>query len=91
MSKEAENKIAFEALEKKLDTLVDSINKLTRQINQTPKISDKPFMTIDEMAKLAGLSRKTLEYDIEKGRLDTVQRGKSKKITQKDAAEYLNQ
>jgi len=86
---QAENKIAIEALEQKLDTLVNSINKLTIQINQTPQPT-RPLMTIDDMSKIAGLSRKTLEYDIEKGRLKVVHRGKSKRITQKNAEEYLN-
>lgn len=87
---EAENKIALEALEQKLDTIIESIKEQNRIISQTPQ-STRPLMTIDDMSKLAGLSRKTLEYDIEKGRLKVVHRGKSKRITQKDAAEYLNQ
>ena len=65
MSKEAENKIAFEALEQKLDTLIESIKEQNRIISQTPQ-PIRPLMTIDDMSKLAGLSRKTLEYDIEK-------------------------
>ena len=35
MSKEAENKIAFEALEQKLDTLIESIKEQNRIISQT--------------------------------------------------------
>ena len=54
---------------------------------------DKPtnFLNIKEVTEIAGLSRKTVENDIERGRLKVVHRGKRKLVTQQAADEYLNQ
>jgi|DEB0MinimDraft_6_1074348.scaffolds.fasta_scaffold00850_11 hypothetical protein len=82
-----ENEIKLQALETRLDEAIDRINHLTRFIEQ-PKAPS--FLTIKDVAEMAGLSRKTIETDIAENRLKVVHRGKRKVVTQKAADEYLN-
>jgi len=87
----AENKIQLEALEAKFDKCIAEINRLNNIIVQTPAVRPTNFLNIKEVTEIAGLSRKTVENDIERGRLKVVHRGKRKLVTQQAADEYLNQ
>jgi len=88
---EIENKIQLEALEAKFDKCIAEINRLNNIIVQTPAVRPTNFLNIKEVTEIAGLSRKTVENDIERGRLKVVHRGKRKLVTQQAADEYLNQ
>ena len=87
----AENKIQLEALEAKFDKCIAEINRLNNIIVQTPAVRPTNFLNIKEVTEIAGLSRKTVEDDIERGRLKVVHRGKRRLVTQQAADEYLNQ
>lgn len=86
-----ENKIQLEALEAKFDKCIAEIERLNKIIAHAP--GDKPtsFLNIKDLTEIAGLSRKTIENDIERGRLKVVHRGKRRLVTQQAADEYLNQ
>ncbi len=86
----AENKIQLEALEAKFDKCIAEINRLNNIIVQTPAVRPTNFLNIKEVTEIAGLSRKTVEDDIERGRLKVVHRGKRRLVTQQAADEYLN-
>ena len=88
---EIENQIQLEALEAKLDGCIAEINRLNQIIVQTPAVRPTNFLNIKEVTEIAGLSRKTVENDIERGRLKVVHRGKRRLVTQQAADEYLNQ
>lgn len=87
---EIENQIQLEALEAKLDGCIAEINRLNQIIVQTPAVRPTNFLNIKEVTEIAGLSRKTVENDIERGRLKVVHRGKRRLVTQQAADEYLN-
>jgi len=87
---EIENKIQLEALEAKFDKCIAEINRLNNIIVQTPAVRPTNFLNIKEVTEIAGLSRKTVEDDIERGRLKVVHRGKRRLVTQQAADEYLN-
>ena len=89
---ERENQIRLEALEAKLDGLVSNINYLTQVIDgKQPMLETKPFYTITDIARMAGLSKDTVKQDVDNEILKVVHRGKKKVVTQKAASEYLNQ
>ena len=85
-----ENKIQLEALEAKFDLMIDEIERLNKIIDSTPTVKPTNFLNIKEVTEIAGLSRKTIEDDIERGRLKVVHRGKRRLVTQQAADEYLN-
>lgn len=87
----AENKIQLEALEAKFDKMINEINRLTKIIDSTPTVKPTNFLNIKDVTEISGLSRKTVENDIEQGRLKVVHRGKRRLVTQQAADEYLNQ
>jgi excisionase family DNA binding protein len=85
-----ENQIQLEALEAKFDKMIDEIERLNKIIAHGPGVKPTNFLNIKEVTKIAGLSRKTIEDDIERGRLKVVHRGKRRLVTQQAADEYLN-
>ena len=87
---EIENQIQIEALEAKFDKMIDEITRLNKIIAHGPEVKPTNFLNIKEVTKIAGLSRKTIEDDIERGRLKVVHRGKRRLVTQQAADEYLN-
>jgi len=87
----AENKIQLEALEAKFDKCIAEINRLNNIIASGSEIKQANFLTIKDMSNFSGLNRKTIEDDIERGRLKVVHRGKRRLVTQQAADEYLNQ
>lgn len=90
-NQDIENQIQLEALEAKLDSCIDKIEKLNKTISNTSEVKPTNFLNIKDVTRIAGLSRKTIENDIERGRLKVVHRGKRKLVTQQAADEYLNQ
>lgn len=87
---EIENQIQLDALEAKFDKCISEIEKLNKIIAFSPEVKATNFLNIKEVTKIAGLSRKTIEDDIERGRLKVVHRGKRRLVTQQAADEYLN-
>jgi len=87
---EIENQIQLEALEAKLDGCITEITRLNQIIAHGPEVKPTNFLNIKEVTEIAGLSRKTIENDIERGRLKVVHRGKRRLVTQQAADEYLN-
>jgi len=90
-NQDIENQIQLEALEAKLDACIDKIEKLNQVIANTSEVKPTNFLNIKDVTRIAGLSRRTIENDIERGRLKVVHRGKRKLVTQQAADEYLNQ
>jgi hypothetical protein len=88
---EIENQIQLEALEAKLDGCIAEITRLNQIIAHAPEVKPTNFLNIKEVTEIAGLSRKIIEDDIERGRLKVVHRGKRMYVTQQAADEYLNQ
>lgn len=89
-NQDIENQIQLEALEAKLDACIDKIEKLNQVIANTSEVKPTNFLNIKDVTRIAGLSRRTIENDIERGRLKVVHRGKRKLVTQQAADEYLN-
>ena len=87
---EIENQIQLEALEAKFDKMIDEIERLNKIIAYGPETKATKFLNIKEVTEIAGLSRTTIENDIERGRLKVVHRGKRRLVTQQAADEYLN-
>ena len=88
---EIENQIQLEALEAKLNGCIAEITRLNQIIAHAPEVKPTNFLNIKEVTEIAGLSRKIIEDDIERGRLKVVHRGKRMYVTQQAADEYLNQ
>jgi Fic family protein len=78
-----------EAMEKRLDNIIEEIKKHNEIIFAKPVPTGK-LLTIEEVAKMSGLSRLTVTKDIKLGRLKSIERGQRKFIPQDIAKKYTN-
>tara|TARA_R110000765_G_scaffold404076_2_gene500232 strand:- start:57 stop:332 length:276 start_codon:yes stop_codon:yes gene_type:complete len=78
-----------EAMEKRLDNIIEEIEKHNKIIFAKPVPTGK-LLTIEEVAKMSGLSRLTVTKDIKLGRLKSIERGQRKFIPQDIAKKYTN-
>jgi len=69
----------LDQLEKRLDSLVNSINECTQKIDMIDKkiglVNIDKFYTLKEMSKMVGLSAYHIKKDIENGKLKPLKRG----------------
>ena len=78
-----------EALEKRLDNSIKIIEELNKKIYAKP-IQPSKLLSIEEVSKMAGLSRGMVSKDIKLGRLKVIERGKRQFIPQNEAKKYIN-
>ena len=77
------------ALEKRLDNSIKIIEELNEKIYAKP-IQPSKLLTIEEVSKMAGLSRGMVSKDIKLGRLKVIERGKRQFIPPNEAKKYIN-
>ena len=83
----AEIKIRNEALEERLDKMINRVNDLTKIINSNQL--NKNFYSISEVSKMAGFNRRTVKKDINENRLKVVHRGSREFVSKEEAKNYL--
>lgn len=79
MSRENFEVEPLDQLEKRLDSLVNSINEATQKIDMIDKkiglVNIDKFYTLKEVSKIVGLSTYHIKKDIENGKLKPLKRG----------------
>ena len=85
----------IEALESRLDKMVNTVNQLTQEIKKMDKtnylINTDNFYSIKEVSKMCGFSEYILRQEIQGGKLKPIYRAKRMYFKKDQVEQYLKQ